>query len=53
MNRKKFVTKAGLGTIGFVLMSKFPLSLFNKSSKKVENTVKVKIEPSAVSRKNR
>lgn len=53
MNRKKFFTTTGLGVFGLMIMNKFPFSLFNKSSKKVENPVKVKINPSAVSRKNR
>jgi hypothetical protein len=51
MNRKKFFASAGTGLFGFVLMKTFPFSLFGKNKKEIDNPVKVKINPSAVSRK--
>lgn len=53
MKRKKFFATAGTGLFGFVLMKTFPFSLFGKSKKEFDTPVKVKINPSAVSRKNR
>ncbi len=53
MNRKKFFASAGTGLFGFVLMKTFPFNLFAKSKKEFENPIKVKINPSAVSRKSR
>jgi len=51
MKRKMFFATAGTGLFGFVLMKTFPFSLFGKSKKDFDNPVKVKINPSAVSRK--
>jgi hypothetical protein len=53
MNRKKFFASVGTGLFGFILMKTFPLSLFARSKKEFDNPIKVKINPSAVSRKNR
>lgn len=53
MNRKKFFASAGTGMFGFILMKTFPFNWFARSQKEFDNPVKVKINPSAVSRKNR
>lgn len=53
MNRKKFFASAGTGLFGFILMKTFPFSLFSKTNNGQNNPVKIKINPSAVSRKNR
>jgi hypothetical protein len=50
IKRKKFFTKLGTGLFGFVAVKLIPFSgLFSKSSAK-SKTVKVKINPDAVSR---
>jgi hypothetical protein len=50
MNRKKFFAFTGTGLFGFVLMKSLPFNLLEKSNKDFEHQVKVKINPSAVSR---
>lgn len=48
INRKKFFTTTGLITAGYFIMRSFP---FNLISKHPSQTVSVKINPQAVSRK--
>lgn len=52
-NRKKFFTTAGTGLFGFILIKTFPFNLLAKSKKEFDNPIKIKINPSAVSRKSR
>ncbi len=52
IKRKKFFRTLGTGLFGFVAVKLIPFSgLFSKSSAKIR-TVKVKINPDAVSRDN-
>ena len=53
MKRKKFFATAGTGLFGFFLMKTFPFNLIARPKKEFDNPVKIKINPSAVSRKNR
>lgn len=53
LNRKKFFITAGTGLFGFILLKSFPFSLITKPKKELNNSIKIKINPSAVSRKNR
>jgi len=50
MNRKNFFTSISLGTVGFAIYNSFPMKYFSKKSNNPNNTVKVKINPLAVSR---
>ena len=56
IQRKKFFFSIGAGIAGFVALKSFPFNLFSKKErpKKIVNSKssKVKINPSAVSRKN-
>lgn len=51
INRKNFFSKAAAGFLGFMLVKSFPFSLLGTSKKEFVHKVKVKINPSAVSRK--
>lgn len=50
MNRKKFFTSVSLGAVGFAIYNSFPMKLFTKKSNNPNSTVKLKINPLAVSR---
>jgi len=50
MNRKKFFTSVSLGAVGLAIYNSFPMKLFTKKSNNPNSTVKVKINPLAVSR---
>lgn len=50
MNRKKFFTSVSLGAVGFTIYNSFPMKLFTKKSNNPNSSVKIKINPLAVSR---
>lgn len=50
MNRKKFFTSVSLGAVGFAIYNSFPMKYFSNKSNNPNKTVKVKINPLAVSR---
>ena len=50
MNRKKFFTSVSLGAVGFAIHNSFPMKYFANKSNNPNSTVKVKINPLAVSR---
>jgi hypothetical protein len=53
LERKKFFTSIGAGFLGYMVLSKFPFSLFGKKSiaaKDNNSKIKIKINPLAVSR---
>lgn len=50
MNRKNFFTSVSLSAVGFAIYNSFPMKLFAKKSNNPNSTVKVKINPLAVSR---
>ena len=53
MNRKKFFTSLTIGTLGFTLFNTYPFKFFKDKSKTLNSNVKMKINPMAVSRKNK
>lgn len=53
MNRKKFFTSLTIGTLGFALFNTYPFKLFKDKSKAINTNIKLKINPMAVSRKNK
>ncbi|MDY0082388.1 MAG: hypothetical protein RBR74_04340 [Ignavibacteriaceae bacterium] len=53
MNRKKFFTSLTMGTLGFTLFNSYPFKFFKDKSKAPNSNVKLKINPLAVSRKNK
>ncbi len=50
MKRKKFFTSVSLGAIGFAIYNSSPVKLFTKKTNNPNSTVRVKINPLAVSR---
>ena len=56
IKRKNFFISIGAGIAGFVALKSFPFKIFSKgkNSKNIENinSSRIKINPSAVSRKN-
>ncbi len=50
MNRKKFFTSVSLGAVGFAIYNSFPIKYLSKKSNNPNSSVKVKINPLAVSR---
>lgn len=53
-SKREFFTKAGLGVLGGVALSKIPFSrTVNHQSGKVSNNINIKINPLAVKRKNK
>jgi hypothetical protein len=50
MNRKKFFTSVSLGAVGFTIYNSFPMKYFTKKSNNPNSTVRVKMNPLAVSR---
>lgn len=50
MNRKKFFTSVSLSAVGFAIYNSVPMKYFSKKIYNPNSTVKVKINPLAVSR---
>ncbi len=50
MKRKKFFTSVSPGAIGFAVYNSSPVKLFTKKTNNPNSTVRVKINPLAVSR---
>jgi len=53
IDRKKFFLTAATNFLGITFLKNFPFSAFGKTSKSGNGKIKVKINPSAVSRKSK
>jgi len=53
IDRKKFFVTAATSFLGVTFLNKFPFSAFGQTSKSGNGKIKVKINPSAVSRRRK